>query len=189
MNKLTQFSTIVLGSSLLAGNAFASSLEADIHADAIKAKYNFNSERASMGLSAAVLITDENGEAYSFDIRSQGLLNKTQDANIRGGFGIRGYHVAPDGDADSFQALSLGGFVDVGIPSIPDVTFGVDLYYAPSILVTDDIDSLYELNLRVSYQLFQNAKVYAGLRDFEVGFEDFDYDIDDNLHVGFKLDF
>lgn len=189
MNKLTQFSTIVLGSSFLASGALASSLEADIHADALKAKYNFNSERASMGLAAAVLITDDNGEAYSFDIRSQGLLNKSQDANIRGGFGVRGYHVAPDGDADSFQALGLGGYVDVAIPSIPDITFGIDLNYAPSILVTDDIDSLYELNLRVSYQLFQNAKVYAGLRDFEVGFENYDYDIDDDLHVGFKLEF
>ena len=189
MNNITKLSTIVLGTSLLANGALASSLEADIHADAIKAKYNFSSDRASMGVSVAALITDDNGEAFSLDIRSQGLLNKTQDANIRGGFGVRGYHVAPEPADDSFQALALGGFVDVAIPSIPDITFGVDLYYAPSIMVTDDLDSLYELNLRVSYQLFENAKVYAGLRDFEASVGDYDFDIDDNLHVGFKLDF
>lgn len=187
MNNFAKYS--VLSLALGAGNiVHAASLEADINGDAIKAKYNLNSDRASMGVSAAVLITDDNGEAFSLDFRSQGRLNKTADTDIRGGFGIRAYHVAPEHTDDSFQALALGGYVDLAIPSIEDVSFGVDFYYAPSITMTDDLDNMHELSLRVNYQLFENAKIFAGTRDLEVTVGDYDYDIDDDIHIGFKLD-
>lgn len=166
----------------------ASSLEIDINGDAIKAKYNLNSEMASMGLAVAALVTDDNGEAFSFDVRSQGKLKQSPDASIRGGFGVRAYHISPDG-GDSFQALALGGYADLAFPSLQDVSFGIDLYYAPSITMTDDLDNLHELTLRVNYQLFENAKIFAGARDLEVSVGDYDFDIDDNIHFGFKLDF
>lgn len=187
MKKISKISLIGSTLSLLAlsGYSTASSLEVDINADAIKAKYNLNSKRADYGISVAALVTDDNGEAFSADIVSQGLLKNNGNSNIRGGFGLRAYHVSPDGD--SFQALALGGFAELGL--MPDLSLGVDFFYAPSITLTDDLDSLHELNFRISYQLFENARIYGGMRDFEVSYENFDFDIDDEIHAGFMLDF
>ncbi|WP_158657755.1 YfaZ family outer membrane protein [Agarilytica rhodophyticola] len=164
----------------------AASLNVDINNDALRGQYNFSREDAGLGLSAAAMVTDDNGEIYSFTVRTQGRLRSQQF--IRGGFGGRLYHGSPEGP-DSFQALGLGGFVDVTVPQLTDITVGVDLYYAPSIAITDDLDNLKELTFKVAYQLFDNANVYAGLRFLEIEQGDFDYEFDDNAHIGFTLQF
>ncbi len=166
--------------SLASFQATASSLEVDLNSDAIKAKYNLNSEKADIGLAVAALITDDNGDAFSFDIKSQGALNNSSNPNIRGGFGVRAYHVSYEDD--SFQALAIGGFGEYTLSS--DISLSFELYYAPSITMTDDLDSMHEIMFRASYQLFENAKIYTGIRDLEVD----DFDIDDEIHIGFELD-
>lgn len=164
----------------------AASLNVDINNDALRAQYNFSRQDAGLGLSAAAMVTDDNGEIFSFSARTQGQL--TNKRFIRGGFGGRLYHGSPE-NLDSFQALAIGGFLDVTIPQFTDVTVGVDLHYAPSIAITDDLDNLKELTFKVSYQLFDNANVYAGLRFLEIEQGDFDYEFDDNAHIGFTLQF
>lgn len=174
---------------LLATNSlYADSLDADLNNDTIKVKYKLSSENADLGISAAALLTEDNGEVYSVGIRTQGRLNASENANIRGGFGLRGYHADPEID-DSFQSLALGGYIDVEIAQIPGFIVGAEVYFAPSITTTDGLENFQEISFRVSYQVFENAKVYAGIRDIEVDINGNDFNFDDGGHVGFSLEF
>ncbi|MFT5082119.1 MAG: hypothetical protein ACI9Y1_000141 [Lentisphaeria bacterium] len=165
--------------------ANAASLDADLNNDTLKAKYNFSHKKADLGISAGAMLTDDNGEVYSFDLKTQGQLKNTPDANIRGGFGVRAYHASPK-PGDSFQSLGLGGFVELALPNL---TLGAELYYAPSVTTSNDIDAVWDIAFRVSYQLFENAAAYVGLRDFEVDVNDQDFNFDEGPHIGFSLQF
>ncbi len=167
-------------------NTLAASLDVDINNDTLRGQYNFSAANAALGVSAALILTDDKGEVGYFTAHTQGRLRNQQF--VKGGFGGRAYYGSPD-EGDSFQALAIGGFVDVTIPSFTDLTVGVEAYYAPSITISDDLDNLREIAFRASYQLFQNAALYAGLRHLEVEEDDFDFEFTEDAHIGFTLQF
>ncbi len=167
-------------------NTFAASLDVDINNDTLRGQFNLSDTNAKLGLSGAVMLTDDNGEVLSVTARTQGIL--ANQKAIKGGFGGRGYYADPENE-DSFSSLAIGGFVEVTPPQISDLTVGVDFYYAPSITTTDDLDNLKELSLKVSYQLFENASAYVGLRYLEVEDEGFDFEFEDGAHIGFSIQF
>ncbi len=179
--------TCSIAATLVAPCAMASSLDVDLNNDALKAQFNASDAKADLGLSGAILLTDDHGEAYSVTLRTQGVL--ADQEHIRGGFGGRAYHIAPAPFDGSFQSLAVGGYLDVTIPEFTDLTLSVELYYAPSITTTDDVDNVSDFGLRASYQLFQNASAYIGLRYLEAEIENFDIEIDDGAHIGFTLQF
>lgn len=173
---------------LLGGLAQASSLEADLNPDTLRVQYNFSDQNASLGVSAALMLTDDNGELGYFTLRTQGNLNNNR--MVRGGFGGRAYFASPD-DEDSFQSLGLGGFLETRVPNVRDLSIGAELYYSPSITSTDDVDNVIDVTFRVSYQLFDNAAAFAGVRSIEAEEDNTDDDIefDDGAHIGFILQF
>ncbi|MFL0811056.1 MAG: YfaZ family protein [Agarilytica sp.] len=169
----------------------AGTLDADLNNETLHARYNINSDKAQVGLSLDGMFTDDKGEALYFTAKTQGKLGNSQ--NIRGGFGGRAYWLSPD-QGDDLQAFALGGYVSVVVPQAPDLTIGAELFYAPSITVSDDWENVKHLELRVSYQLFENAAVYMGIRQFELeydapAFVDDDVEVDDGVHFGFSLQF
>ncbi len=179
--------TCSIAATFVASGASASSLNVDINNDTLKGEFNVSDQRADVGLSVAALLTDDNGEAYAVTLRTQGTL--ADQEHIRGGFGGRAYHIAPEPYDNSFQSLGIGGYLDVTVPEFTDLTLGVELFYAPSITTTDDVDNVSEFSLRASYQLFENASAYVGLRYLEAEVNNFDIEIDDGAHIGFTLQF
>lgn len=169
-----------------ASATYAASLDVDINNDAIRGQFNVSDANAKLGLSAAVMATDDDGEVYSFTARTQGILAKHE--MIKGGFGGRAYYVDPD-DGDNFQSLGIGGYIDVTVPELKDLTLGVEIFYAPSITTSNDIDNLKEISFRASYQLFENASAYLGLRHIEAEKGNVDYKIEEGVHLGFSLQF
>lgn len=190
MKKFLLLSGSIIGS-CIASTAMAASLDVDLNNDTLSGQYHFSDQYAELGISAGAMLTDDRGELLHLTLRTQGQLANEQA--VRGGFGVRAYLASPnDGDgyqADNYQALALGGFVEVTVPKVPDLSFALEVYYAPSITLTDDIDNQREINFRASYQLFKNAAVYAGIRHLEVEQNDFDYEFDEGLHAGFSLQF
>lgn len=132
------------------------------------------------------MLTDDNGEVYAFTARTQGQL--ADRSPVKGGFGGRVYHASPD-SGDSIQALGIGGFIGFSVPEIDDFSVEVELYYAPSIMITDNFDNMTDLQFRASYQLFENAAVYAGFRNIEVEIGDFNFEFADGFHLGFSAQF
>ncbi len=185
MKKLMTAST-VLALTTFSASAISGSFDVDINNDSLRGEYHISDPEADLGLSAALLLTDDNGEVFSVTARTQGMLAK--QANIRGGFGGRLYHGDPD-RGDSFQALGIGGFAEFTVPEVPDIKIGLEFVFAPSITISDDLDNLTELNFRVSYQLFENATAYVGIRHLEVEQDDIDFEITEDAHLGFSIQF
>ncbi len=175
-----------LFSLLAASGSYAASLDVDINNDAIRGQYNFSDTNAKLGLSGTALATDDKGEVYYITARTQGTLAKKE--MLKGGFGGRAYYANPEGFG-SFQSLAIGGYVDLTVPEFTDLTLGVEVFYAPSITTTDDIDNLREISFRATYLLFENASVYAGLRYLEIEVDNRDYEIEEGGHIGFTLQF
>lgn len=171
--------------------AQARSLDVDLNNDVLHARYNINSEKAQVGLAGDVMFTDDSGEAFYFTAQTQGQLANNE--NVNGGFGGRAYYISPD-KGDNLTALALGGYLDFVIPQAPEVTISGELFYAPSMTVSDDWENITHLELKVSYQLFENAAVYAGFRQFEADYDapatlDGDVEFDDGVNFGFTLQF
>ena len=160
-------------------------LGADLNDETFKLQIDTNRGTSGLGIYGGLMLTDDRGEVFALGAHSNGRLGNSE--TIRGGFGGRIYYGSPD-QGDSFQALALGGELSVGLAGVPGLSFGADLYYAPGITVTDDIDSFYEFTLRAYYQVFENASLYLGVRDVEADTEGGDYNFDDGLHIGFSLD-
>lgn len=188
--KTSSFAYSLIGaaavSALASSQALAGSLDVDINSDNLVGQYHFSDKNARLGLSGALALTDDKGEVFHFTVRTQGNLAGEQ--NIRGGFGGRLYAFEPE-NSDGFQSLALGGFLDITVPQHPELSIGTELYYGPSITTTDDVDNVREFMVRVSYQLFQNAAVYLGVRNIEAEQGDFDYEFVEGGHLGFSLQF
>ena len=181
-------SAILITSALSTTLANAASLDADLNNDTLAARYHLSDANADLDISVGLMLTDDKGEVGTFTVRTQGTLAEQQ--SIRGGFGLRGYYASPEG-GDDFQGLGLGGHLSVAVPQAPDFSIGVEVYFVPSVTLTDDIDNMREVLFRANYQLFKNASVYVGLRHLEVEQDEVnvDYEFDDGIHAGFTLQF
>ncbi len=184
----TTFRLASIGSALMLAASLtnAASLDADLNNDTLAARYHLGDANADLGISAGLMLTDDKGEVGTLTMQTQGTLAQKQ--GVKGGFGLRGYYASPEG-GDSFQGLGLGGHISVAVPQAPDLSLGVEVYFVPSVTLTDDLDNMREVLFRAKYQLFKNASVYAGLRHLEVEQGDLDYEFDEGFHAGFSLQF
>lgn len=165
---------------------FANKLSADLNPDAFGIKAD--ALHASNGIlySAELLLTDDSGEMAAISMRTNGQVGNNK--SLSGGLGGKTYVL--DDEEDTYFALSLGGHLKYVLPEHDKLIFSGALYYAPSITITDEVESVIDLNLRASYQLFENAAVYGGVRHLVSENEnDREHEFDSGLHAGIEIDF
>ena len=171
--------------------AFASELSLNFSGDTFEAQYLANNISQNVNFSASFLFADEDGgeggDVYDLGINTSSKL-RTFD-NVYGGLGAKLHYI--DLSVDDYQALSVGGFLDIGLDfAVPGLSFLTEVYVAPSVTTSGDIDGYREFSLGVKYKAFENAAVYGGFRDVEVEFDNGGtYEIDDSFHLGIKLSF
>ena len=83
-------------------NTLAASLDVDINNDTLRGQYNFSAANAALGVSAALILTDDKGEVGYFTAHTQGRLRN--------------------------QQFVKGGFGDVTIPSFTDLTVSAEVW-------------------------------------------------------------
>ena len=162
----------------------AVTLGADLSPDSINFFADTRNQQTQLNYALQVLLTEDEGDLFAGKIYSYGPLNAVE--GMDGGLGAKIMHV--DADGGSFQALGLGGFLELAPEALNGVRFGLEVYYSPSITITDDVDSVVDLSLTASYKAFENASVYAGVRDINVDFGPADDDIDSAVFIGFQLE-
>jgi len=93
-------------------------------------------------------------------------------------------------DSSINAAVSIGGRVSSLLPtSIPLRAYG-ELYYAPSITVTNDIEDLLEIEAGIEYQVGNNASVYGGYRQIKIDLDkNISTKLDDRFHIGIAFNF
>lgn len=167
-------------------NVAANDLYLDINPDAFFARFDGTHSSRGFNLSASALITDDNGEVYSVGLFKTGEVQN--NTALQAGLGVKLAYI--DGDNDDAQALAIGGSIAYQLPQASQVTVSAEVYYAPAITVTDDLDGFLDFSARVSYQLFENGSIYGGYRVVELDIEDAgEFEIDESLHLGIKLTF
>ena len=182
--ELKTFRNLCLSTLFISSASNATELEFNLSGDSIAAKIEAAQKENTFNYSARALVTDDDGYLVSATVFSTGKLQAAE--NVYGGLGVRAYHVDPD--SESFQALALGGFIDVALP-IQGVSIDAELYLAPSITINEDYDGFSEIFVRAKYQLFDNAKIFAGLRDIEADFDGGgEITLIDGLYLGFEID-
>ena len=169
---------------LASAKSHATSIFLDLNNDAFKAKIDTRDADNTINFSVAALITEDDGELFTGTAYTYGNLEALPEAT--GGLGARLYHANVPGD--NFQSLGLGGFLEFGVQQVPGLSLGVELFYSPSITISDDYDSLTDISVYADYQAFENASIYLGFRDINVDYGSTDGDINDGVYLGLHLD-
>ena len=181
---LKQVMTALFGASFCVG-ACANDVFLDANPDTAHARIDATHNSRKLILSGAVVITSDHGNLASVAAFTHSRLSN--DSPVHGGFGAKAFAVDPKGD--SFVALAGGGNLGFDFPNVRGLSLNAELFYAPGVTITSDIDSLVDLTIDVQYALFENGGVYAGMRNLQADTKNGDYKFDDDLHVGIHFSF
>ncbi len=109
-------------------------------------------------------------------------------AIIQAGIGGRIYLLSTDPDLNG-AALAMGGSVNGRIPGIDRLGAFGSVWYSPNVSAFGDLDSTFEINLGVDYQLLRQAALSIGWRKISFQLKDVDrsLDFEDSAFVGFKF--
>lgn len=111
------------------------------------------------------------------------------------GVGAKAYLGVMDGPGNANidvngGAIAIGGKIRYVFPSAAPVAILGELFYAPEVTSIADFDELVEFRLAVELEITPSARAYIGYRKLEVTSDkDFDYEFDDEAHVGVRFEF
>ncbi|WP_191603254.1 YfaZ family outer membrane protein [Marinomonas algicola] len=116
----------------------------------------------------------------------------SKDYPVQIGLGAR--LLAVDADLsgnDSGIAVGLGGFYRYTLPKANRFSLYGSFYYAPQILSFDNIDKLYQAEVRGEYRTLRNAKVFIryGLTSVDYSGFSSNHKMNDSFGLGVSLDF
>jgi hypothetical protein len=94
-----------------------------------------------------------------------------------------------DGDNGHTVAIGLGGQLRYKIPGLQRVNFGLDGYYAPNIVSFANAKNMYEVGIRLGYEILPTADVYTGYRRVHADFDKGDETLDEAIIFGLKVSF
>ncbi len=100
------------------------------------------------------------------------------------------YFAHLDKPDEEVPALALGGGISYIIPANMPISIGGDLFYAPGITTFNDGDDLLDLKFRFEVDVLPSATAFIGYRNVVLGLDQRpDYDVDENVHVGIRIEF
>lgn len=178
---------VFCGLTAIATGTYASSIDLNIHEEAVRLTYATEVGSAVKGLEfeAGLLYHEDND-----DVIHVGLQVSGENWSEAGTFDISigGRFVASEQDPGDALAVGLGG--RVRFSPVHRLGLGVYGYYAPEILSFVEATQYVETGAFIDYQLLPQAFVYAGYRHLEFEFDDGpDVTVDASGHLGLKLVF
>lgn len=186
MIKKLLLSTLLLTGSINAGG----SIGLDINSEDVEllGAYSFNDNIGYTG-------------GTNFIIDAGYLHNDKDDLFTLGLYGENSLEAAPGlifgfgfeaAFAEDFMAIPLLGKVKYILPfdsDIPTSSLLASYAYAPSVLTFSDGESYSELRLEGDVEVISNIHVFAGYRNIDTDYVDFDYKLNDSFYGGLKLSF
>ena len=106
-------------------------------------------------------------------------------------FGVKGFAGQVEQNETDVGALAVGGGIRIQSPArFNPIDFKVEGFFTPGITTFGDTDSLLEIAARVSLEIVPAAKAFVGYRLLEVEDEMANtLELDDNIHIGIRLQF
>jgi hypothetical protein len=170
-----------------------------VHAEKPFVDVSFNNDTARIGFGMPVfnralldgnwLHSEDEGDVVGVGISRTGLASPGANP-VTAALGARFVYANPDeGNADG-TALALGGAFHWKFPRYDRFGVGGEIYFAPSVLSFGDSSGYDDASLHVSYDIFQDAWLYLGVRHVKMRFEDeSNVTFDTGLHVGVHIGF
>ena len=94
-----------------------------------------------------------------------------------------------DGINGNALAIGLGGKLRYKLPTLTRMLLSAEGYYAPGIVSFADADNMYEIDLRIGYEIIPTADLYAGYRLIKADFDKGKEAIDETAMFGMKFRF
>jgi hypothetical protein len=170
----------------------ADSIDVNLHDKAIRGTYTMQlqSTKGLSGEAGLLYVEDAGNSNDSETLLHGGILVSGENWSKSGTFdialGARLLYATP-GDLDML-ALAFGG--RLRFSPVHRLGIGGHFYYAPDITTFMDSNEYQEVGLRIDYQVLPQAFVYVGHRNIKVDFGGPRYwEMDDHVHVGFKMTF
>ena len=97
----------------------------------------------------------------------------------------------PSGNLDlDGGAVALGAKIRYVFPGNAPLAVLGELYYAPEVTSLSDFAGVQEYRLALELEVTPSARAYVGYRKLEIELDNgFDYEIDDDFHVGVRFEF
>ncbi len=106
------------------------------------------------------------------------------------GAGAKAYLFALDDADEDVLAAALGGRVRYTIPANIPMHVSAEAFYAPSITTSSDADNMLDFITRFEIEFIPRTAGFIGYRLLEVDLGDGrDVELDDNIHIGLRLNF
>lgn len=185
--KITRISALALA--LVAAPVWASDLDFSLTNDSVKGQVNFFGSNNDIQLGAGYTYHEGSRHIANIDFHAQG---RTAIGNLPATAGIGLRATGWDDDRLDGGAVGIGGFTTLNVPSVPGLSFGGSLHYAPSILSFGDSDDMTSLELRGSYRVIRNAEIFAGYRYVNTELDlsgSPDVNLDEGVVAGIKIFF
>jgi hypothetical protein len=164
-------------------NSHAANLAVDIGSDVFSVELGSKSESQSNEFSVAMIHADDL-HLYSFKGLVTGVLD--QSANLEAALGGKAYFI--NYFDENIQGLALGGELNYTLPMNEKIEFHGSIYYAPSPMLTDDLDYLRDLTITASYKLIDNGILYVNYRNIQAKHESAsDLKMDNGFNVGIEF--
>ena len=88
------------------------------------------------------------------------------------------------------MAFAIGGEVRYTIPGTMPMAIYGRAYYAPDITSFSGSEEVIDYTLGFQIEVLPQTMAFVGIRHFEIGLEDGDYELDDDsVHIGVRLTF
>lgn len=184
MNKLRSF--ILLGSLAISTLSFAGG-SVDIAVSDTSARIEHDATRIDTG--AHLTVGGLINETRSSYLVSAGfnVVDQAQTSNeFIAGVGIKAFIFNTE---ETAFASGLGGFLRYQPDNLNGFGVETQLYYAPSILSFNGSEQMYELILRASYKVHNQARVFLGWTDVAAQFEDTFIPVERSVNLGFRLNY
>lgn len=106
-------------------------------------------------------------------------------------FGVKGYAGEISDPAVDVGALAIGGSLNIQYPfGYNPIDMNVEMFFTPGITTFGDTEAVIEINARLSLEIVPQAKAFVGYRLLEIEDEqNYNWELDDNVHFGIRLQF
>jgi len=193
-----QFWHLLIAAVLLGVMSSSQATDFDIALSAETASFELTADSGSVGAGGADLLlglffNEDSDVMGSLGMLAYGVPAGEQPFTF--GLGGKLYYASIDQPNSDVSALALGGTTQYHIPGNMPMILGAELYFAPGITSFQDADQLLDLRLRFSIDILPSAAAFIGYRLTAVDFvegrdeKEDDHDLDENIHLGIRIQF
>lgn len=186
MNKLSRLALTLI--SIIPLHGYANNLAVDIGKDTFSAEFAKSNSSEDATFSLGAISAEGDHKVYHFKALVTGELESNE--NVKASLGGKVYYADLERPIDNLTALSLGGEIEYSLPQNDKVKFGLSLFVAPKVTISNDFDLLTDVTLTASYQVLSNGAVYLNYRNLKVNHEDgSNVHVNDSVNIGLRLTF